>query len=503
MKLLLSALTPAYLRNFDAVLRLMAERGHEVHLAIHGSTQAPNAGDLATRLSAEYDRITTDQAPVLCDDFHELAMSLRGCRDYLQFASPAYNERYRARAKSRVPPPFQRIADHPLARRNRLRRVLRRAVPAAERAVPPSLEALAYLKRHDPDVVALTPYVGLRTVQPDYLSAARALGMRTAVWVASWDNLSSKSLLRPTPDLVVVWNETQRAEAVVLHSIEPSRVSVTGAQCFDHWFGWPPRPRPYFCARAGLDPERPYLLYTCFSPFKGQEQEIGFVREWLGRLRAAPDRALRAASVLIRPHPKRGAQWRAVDLSEYGAVSVWPKEGASVIDDETRADFYDSIFHSAGVVGINTSAMIEGAIVGRPVHTLLVSRFSESQEGTLHFRYLMEVGGGLLQVARTWEEHLTHLASSIAAAGTLYRPAQAFVESFVRPHGLQTPASPLFADAIERLAALPPATPPRAATLDSAMRLAARVPARYAAQDRRREAQRRKRTGERKANAAS
>jgi hypothetical protein len=492
MKLLLSTLTPAYLRNFDPVLRLLAERGHDVHLAVHNPTKAPKADDLAHQLSADQARITTDRAPAPRDDYHHLAMSLRACRDYLQFASPAYNERYRARTEERVPPPFRRLADHRFARRAAVRAALRRALPAAERAVPPSPAALEYLQRHAPDVVAFTPYVGLRTVQPDYLSAARALGIRTAVWVASWDNLSSKSLLRPEPDLVVVWNETQRAEAEALHGIAPEHVAVTGAQCFDHWFGWPPRPRAEFCREAGLDPERPYLLYTCFSPFKGQEQETGFVREWLAQLRASSHGALREVGVLIRPHPKRGAQWRDVDLSEFGPVTVWPKEGAMVVDFPSRADFYDSIHHSAGVVGLNTSAMIEAGIAERPVHTLLVPRFWESQEGTLHFRYLMQVGGGLLQVARAWDDHLAQLAASVAARGSPYLPARAFVESFVRPHGLDTAATPLFVDALERLAAAPATTRPRAAALDRAMRLATAVPARYAAGARSREADRRK-----------
>ena len=46
------------------------------------------------------------------------------------------------------------------------------------------------------------------------------------------------------------------------------------------------------------------------------------------------------------------------------------------------------MYHASATVGLNTSAMIEAAIVGRPVHTILVPEFQHSQEGTLHFRYL-------------------------------------------------------------------------------------------------------------------
>ena len=38
------------------------------------------------------------------------------------------------------------------------------------------------------------------------------------------------------PDQVIVWNETQKREAVRLHGVAPDRVRVTGAQLFDDWF---------------------------------------------------------------------------------------------------------------------------------------------------------------------------------------------------------------------------------------------------------------------------
>src|SRR3712207_6916201 len=47
--------------------------------------------------------------------------------------------------------------------------------------------------------------------------------------------------------------------------------------------------------------------------------------------------------------------------------------------------FYDSLHHAAAVVGVNTTAMIEAAIVGRPVLTVLDDAFALTQRGTLHF----------------------------------------------------------------------------------------------------------------------
>jgi hypothetical protein len=95
--------------------------------------------------------------------------------------------------------------------------------------------------------------------------------------------------------------------------------------------------------------------------------------------------------------------------------------------------------------------LIESAIVGRTVYTLALPEVREAQEGTLHFRHLVRAGGGLLEVAHTLEEHAAQLEQGLAAGGAdRNRP---FLEEFVRPHGLDTPATARLVDEVERLAA--------------------------------------------------
>jgi hypothetical protein len=157
------------------------------------------------------------------------------------------------------------------------------------------------------------------------------------------------------------------------------------------------------------------------------------------------------AGVLVRPHPQNAEQWRHVDLSEYGPAVVWPLAGATPSDAESRADYFNSIVHSAAVVGINTTAEIESAIVGRSVFTILAPDFQATQEGTLHFEHLRRANGGLLHVAQTFAEHVEQLG------GALRNPAddgrcRRFVEAFVRPFGVDVPATPKLVEALETLA---------------------------------------------------
>jgi hypothetical protein len=328
-----------------------------------------------------------------------------------------------------------------------VRRVVSAGLQLAERALPTNPEIERFLAERAPDVALFTPYLGLRSIQPEFLRAARALGLRTGICVKSWDNLTSKSLVRPVPDRLFVWNEVQRNEAATLHGIPPGRVVVTGAQCFDDWFEWRPRPRDEFCAAVGVDPERSYVLYACCAPWTGQP-ELDFVRRWSAALRAEGG-VLGDAGVIVRPHPKRPDPWLDADLGDLRNTVVFPRDAHAPTDAASKADYFDSIYHSAAVVGLNTSAMIEAAIVGRPVLTVLDPEYERVQQGTLHFRYLLEVGGGLLRVALTLEEHAAQLAEAVEGHdGSSAR----FVAEFVRPHGLDVAATPLFVDAIEQLA---------------------------------------------------
>src|SRR5207245_1818109 len=146
------------------------------------------------------------------------------------------------------------------------------------------------------------------------------------------------------------------------------------------------RSRDTFCAELGLDPARPLLLYACSSKFIAPD-EIRTVRRWIDRVRAARDPLLREASIVVRPHPANPQPWAQEGIEERGRTIVWPPRGAKPTATQAKRDYYDSLFHAAAVVGINTSALVESAIVGRPAYTLLEPELQGAQEGTLHFAH--------------------------------------------------------------------------------------------------------------------
>jgi hypothetical protein len=206
-----------------------------------------------------------------------------------------------------------------------------------------------------------------------------------------------------------------------------------------------------------LDPQRPFVVFAgSTASISAPEAEVRFVKRWIEAVRLGPG-SLAGVGILIRPHPYNSAHWSEVDLGAYPGVTVYPRHGGNPVDDDDRADYYDTLHHGAALVGINTSAMIEAGIQDRPVFTIVDSSFDDTQTGTLHFRYLLPENGGHLQRATSLEEHARQLSASIddGAAPSSRR----FIETFVRPNGLGTASTPQLVTALEGLsdaASIPP-----------------------------------------------
>lgn len=446
-----------YDRLFEDALDALLARGHEVHVAFDRDMVKREGDDVTFgSLRARRGGFSYGPSPERSSDSWPLvSRGLRADRDYLRYFEPAFAsaEPLRARAEQRAHGIVRVLAAVGSARG---RRALARALRALDRAVPLDPAVLAFIRDRTPDVVVVTPLVNFGSPQDDYVRAARRLDIPSVLAVASWDNLTNKGLVRESPDLTLVWNEVQRREAVELHGLPAEQVVVTGAHSYDHWFDWrPSTTAEEFTRQVGLRPGRPFLLYVGSSSFIAPN-EPETARRWLERLRAADAPLLREVDVVVRPHPANTAGWTDSSLDALGA-RVWPRAGERPRGG-AKAAYFDSLYHSSAVFGLNTSALIEAAIIGRPVLTLVEGETATRQVGTLHFGYIAD---GVLRVARSWPEHEQQLVAALenGADGR----EEAFVRSFVRPHGLDAAASGFLVDAVERAARLRPVTERRSA----------------------------------------
>jgi hypothetical protein len=457
VKILFVLASAEYLRYYDSTIALLASRGHHVAIAVNHDRGDKKPVRLEG-LAAEFDnRVSVLGVVPAAEPFWgRVGRGLRGTMDFVRYLDPYFAHATALRARIR-----RKVLPRPLHGLDRIQslgrvgtRLLVRVLALLERSIPTVAKLDRFLTAVAPDAIVVSPLVDAASPQVDIVKSAQRRGIPVAAGIASWDNLTNKGLLRIAPDLVLVWNDIQKREAVTLHGIPPQRVAVTGAQLFDRWFGrTPSRPTDEFCRMVGFTRTTPFLLFTCSSAFIAEGRgEVTFVRRWIESLRASGNPEVAAIPVLVRPHPYNTKAWAEANLSDLRDVVVWPRGAYNPVSEEARDGFFDSLYHSAAVVGINTSAMIEAAIVGRPVLSVRAPDFAATQEGTLHFHYLRSGNGGFVRVAEGDAEHAAQIAEVIANPDAARRETQRFVDSFIRPRGRDVAATPIVADALETLA---------------------------------------------------
>jgi hypothetical protein len=463
------------LRHFDSVILELAGRGHDVRIA-----SSPNRRDVAppAALSA-HERISFVEAPRgRTDAWAGRIGQMRGFRDYLRYLDNRFNtaSRLRGRAIRKFAAAItdnershmvgfcarceNRLVDGQVAQvfRQGLSKTgwknLQAMLALMEDTIPSDPELDAFMRAEQPDVFVVTPLIRIGSSQPDFVKSASALGIPTVFPVFSWDNLTTKGLVHVQPGTVLVWNEQQRREAIDMHAVPWNRIVLTGAPRFDAFFAMrPSQSREEFCGSHGFDPSRPIVTYLGSSPFVSR-RETEFVPRWVEELRRAPE--LSSCQVLLRPHPRCRSAWKK--FRSPPGVTVALPEGLNA--DQT---LFDAVHHSEAVVGLNTSAELEAGIVGRPVLTILAPEFAEGQQGSLHFDYLLKENGGFVEVAADFETHRRQLAAAVG--GRCDQAAiRSFITEFLRPHGLDRPASGITADAIESAARPGGTVMPRPAT---------------------------------------
>lgn len=467
-------------RNVDAFLgtvRCLVARGHSVTLALQ-ERDAKTETRVSELIGDPAFRVIACPA-VRADDWAEVASLQRRLRDCVHYLKPALRPatKLRARIIQRLRQDLQfdassetlgdGLQDIPEDQVHRLDQVF----ALAERGLPTDPLFDEFLRVERPDVLLLSPLVHFGPAQFDLVASARRMGIPAWMLLYSWDNLSTKGTIHCAPDRMFVWNERQRVEAEELHGFPPERVNVVGAPRFDTFFALGPRmTREQFHEALGLDSAKPTLLYVCSSRFVS-ETELPFIERWLGELRSSGSDMLRTCNVIVRPHPDipllppdvRMTRHRWPAIPDLAARTARPFDEARAMvlqtDFTAPQGLYESIAHSTAVVGLNTTAELEAGIVGRPVFTIVAEdRVVDGQSGTIHFHYLTKQHGGFVSTAGSFAEHIAQL-DEVLSTQPEERAIRSFVESFLRPLGIDKPVAPLFAEILERTATESTAAP--------------------------------------------
>lgn len=303
-----------------------------------------------------------------------------------------------------------------------------RLLTMAQRILPADQALRTWLRHIGADVVFASPTNTGNAPEACYVKAANAEAIPTLVPVMSWDNLSTKGLVQFPPTALLAWGRQHEEEGHDIHRLAQRSIVRVGSPFFDKWYDADAlyQDRETFFATMGMDPEKPMVLYL------GSSQNIARNEGWLTRevveeMRRIPETA--DLQVVVRSHPSN------VNLFEdlEGLDGVFTNSTGIPVARSGISLLYNLIFHSIAVVGINTSAMVDAIVIGRPCFSVKTDRYVDTHLESEHFNALLNSG------ALSFEDNVPKLVESLAGvlAGKQVRVEERarFITDFCRPFG--------------------------------------------------------------------
>ncbi|MCZ7545721.1 MAG: hypothetical protein M5R40_20370 [Anaerolineae bacterium] len=165
-----------------------------------------------------------------------------------------------------------------------------------------------------PDLVFNTSHIhGQEAHLP--VKVAHDMGIPTVGFIFSWDNLTSRSRIFEPYDYYLVWHQKMRDQLVSIYpNIQPENVLVTGTPQFDFHFKpeyW--LAREALCQRIGVDPSRPFVLYTAGIDrhFPEEHRTVELIIRLLREMDVTPQTATGRAHLHQGHQPGDGGSIRA------------------------------------------------------------------------------------------------------------------------------------------------------------------------------------------------
>jgi hypothetical protein len=195
----------------------------------------------------------------------------------------------------------KKAISYPFASRTGLR-TLSSAERFSSRVFRTSDEYLKLMKKLKPALVFNCSHVHSR-VATQAVQAAQWLGIPTATFIFSWDNLTSQGRILLPYDYFLVWNKQLKRQLLEMYEwVREEQVFVTGTPQFDFHF----RPEFYqsreeFCLEIGANPSRPIVLYSTgmANHMPGEPEIVEELADFLKEI--APQDA---PQLLVRVYPK-------------------------------------------------------------------------------------------------------------------------------------------------------------------------------------------------------
>lgn len=202
------------------------------------------------------------------------------------------------------------------------------------------------------------------------VQAAQWMGIPTATFLFSWDNLTSQGRILLPYDYYLAWNEGIAEQLLDIYpKLHRQQVIVTGTPQFDFHF----RPdfywsREEFCARVGADPSRPLVLYST-----GMDNHMPgepLVIEGIARmLREMTD--LGSPQLMVRLYPKDRQPHRFDEMRQRNPDILFPE--IPWVKNHLTPKFEDvylltnTLRHVAAGINVASTVSLELCMLDKPV----------------------------------------------------------------------------------------------------------------------------------------
>jgi hypothetical protein len=134
------------------------------------------------------------------------------------------------------------------------------------------------------------------------LKNAKCIGIKTAIHMLSWDNITTKGKFPSLADYYLAWGPIMSQELQQHYNVPEERIYICGVPHFDlHYNSKINKGNTVFLKDFGLEPGYPYLLFAMSSTHYAPG-EIEIV-EWLATL-IKNGTFGKGVQLLVRPHPE-------------------------------------------------------------------------------------------------------------------------------------------------------------------------------------------------------
>jgi hypothetical protein len=205
------------------------------------------------------------------------------------------------------------------------------------------------------------------------LRVARRMGIKTAGFIFSWDNLTSRSRIMVPYDYWFVWHDPMKRQLLNLYpKIRSQDVFVTGTPQLD--FHLKPefiQSRQELCHRIGIDPARPFILYTTglLKHFPDEFRHVDWVIHLVQNspLRPKPQLVVRNYIKHISPELMARAKQTIEDV--VFPPMLWDAEWATPLPEDLT--LYCSLGHHAALsINAASTVTLEFYLKDKPVINL-------------------------------------------------------------------------------------------------------------------------------------